>query len=138
MTRRIQHNAINFLGTVLEKKKQWQKKEISTVLSLYGRGFLLRRRGLWAENEGKKRGIRKRNETPQRASRQVLGDLGLLFCGDEACDNREDHKRAADEHADNLHGFAVLDAIDKLVKFFKVEVLFKPVFSADLQNTAEC
>lgn len=80
----------------------------------------------------------KGNETPQRASRQVLGDLGLLFCGDEACDNREDHKRAADEHADNLHGFAVLDAIDKLVKFFKVEVLFKPVFAADLQNTAEC
>ena len=62
----------------------------------------------------------------------------MLFCGDEACDNREDHKRAADEHADNLHGFAVLDAIDKLVEFFKVEVLFKPVFAADLQNTAEC
>ena len=80
----------------------------------------------------------KGDETPQRASRQVLGDLGLLFCGDEACDNREDHKRAADEHADNLHGFAVLDAIDKLVEFFKVEVLFKPVFAADLQNTAEC
>lgn len=80
----------------------------------------------------------KENETPQRASRQVLGDLGLLFCGDEACDNREDHKRAADEHADNLHGFAVLYAIDKLVEFFKVEVLFKPVFAADLQNTAEC
>ena len=35
----------------------------------------------------------KGNETPQRASRQVLGDLGLLFCGDEACDNREDHKQ---------------------------------------------
>ena len=79
----------------------------------------------------------KRNEMPQRASRQVLGDLGFLFCGDEACDNREDHKRAADEHADDLHGFAVLDAIDKLVEFFKVEVLFKPVFAADLQNTAE-
>ena len=43
----------------------------------------------------------------------------MLFCGDEACDNREDHKRAADEHADNLHGLAVLDAIDKLVEFFK-------------------
>ena len=82
---------------------------------------------------------KRQKETRRRKGRPVrLGDLGLLFCGDEACDNREDHKRAADEHADNLHGFAVLDAIDKLVKFFKVEVLFKPVFAADLQNTAEC
>lgn len=47
-------------------------------------------------NTGDKGGEMKKqakgNETPQRASRQVLGDLGLLFCGDEACDNREDHK----------------------------------------------
>ena len=95
--------------------------------------------GLRAKNKGKKRGIEKKKRDAAKGVPSGFGGfIGLLFCGDEACDNREDHKRAADEHADNLHGFAVLDALDKLVEFFKVEVLFKPVFAADLQNTAEC
>lgn len=61
----------------------------------------------------------------------------LLFCGDEACDNCERHQRAADEHANDLDGFAVLDVVDCFVKLLEVEVLFKPVLAADLHDTAE-
>ena len=61
-----------------------------------------------------------------------------LFCGDKTCDDGKHHKRAANNHACDLDGFAVFDVVDCFVKFLEVEVLLKPVFAAYLQNTAEC
>ena len=60
-----------------------------------------------------------------------------LFGGNKSCDDGKHHKRAANDHASDLNGLAVLDIVDCFVKLLEIEVLFKPVFASDLQNAAE-
>lgn len=62
----------------------------------------------------------------------------ILCCRNKACHYGERHKRAADKHTGDLDRFAVLDVLNRFVEFLEIEVRFKPILAADLQDAAEC